>query len=289
MPSEVHQVDLRSRFYDKTVKGFAMAQYKFKQVVTVSSTSAWKNFFYREDPAVLTGQTGNAVKGIPRGADFPHAVKSWTQVQATIQKYGLETTIFWEDILADDLDVQERSLRRIAEGVTKAVDDEIWVQLGGTGTIAGINSFAITGRGWDESSGTIIDDIMKARMVIAQNNYDTSELKVLVSPKDYRSMMNYIAEKGAQFPSFGEQVARNGNAGTLAGVDIIVSNSVTASNALVVVPRICATWKELVPLKTTTIEDPYKKLTIRAVEEGITQLTDPLSCCLIVGTQKNAS
>ena len=98
--------------------------------------------------------------------------------------------------------------------------------------------------------------------------------------------MNYIAGKGAQFPDFGNEVARNGNAGKLAGVGIIVSNSVSASNALVVVPQVCATWKELVPLQTTIITDEYRAVTIRAVEEGITQLTDPSAVIRIFGTQK---
>lgn len=289
MVSEVGQVDLRAQLFDSKVKGFAEATYKFKQVVSISSTSAWKNWFYRETPTALAGTATNAIKGLSPGANFPSAVESWTKVMTTIQKYGLEGQIFWEDILANDVDVQDRTLRRIAEGVTKAVDDEIWVQLGGTGTLSSVTSFTIVGRGWDEASGTIIDDLLRARQLIAQNNYDTTTLKVLLSPKDYRSVINYIASKGAQFPNFGDQVARNGNAGSLVGMDFIVSNSVTASNALVCVPQVCATWKELVPLQTTTIEDKYKSVTIRAVEEGVTQLTDPNAVIRIFGTQSSAS
>ena len=287
--SGTEQQDLRAQYFDKTVKGFAMAEYKFKQALTISPTSAWKNTFYREEPTALAGQAGGAIKGVPRLAQFPAAVKEWQKITGTIIKYGLEIEISWEDILSNDVDVQERSMRRLAEGIAKAVDDQIWIELGGTGTTVGINSFSILGRGWDESSATIIDDLGKAAMLMAQNNYPTSKLICFISPKDRRSIMNYVAEKGAQFPSLGTAAATNGYVGSLAGVDFVVSNSVTASNALVVVPQQCATWKELVGMKTTTKEDDYIKVTLRGVEEGMVQVTDPKAICLIIGTQKNAS
>ena len=68
----------------------------------------------------------------------------------------------------------------------------------------------------------------------------------------------------------------------------VVSNSVTASNALVAVPKICGTWKAAVPLQTNTTIDPFKSVRIRAVEMGVTQLTDPKAICLIKNTAETA-
>lgn len=279
--------NIRTNVYDAAVKGFAKAMYKFKQAVTISPTSAWNNFFYRENPTALSAQFGNSIKGIPRGAAFPQAVVEWERVQTVIEKYGLEDSISWEDILSNDVDVRDRTLFRIAEGVTKAVDDEIWLQLkDAVGGGANIQSFSLSANyQWNLSSAAIIDDLLRCKQLIAEQNYDTSNLMAFVSPKDYRSIMNYLAGKGAQFPNIGNQVASNGNMGSIVGIQLIVSNSVTASQALVVVPKICATWKELVPLQTTTIEEPYKHLTVRSVEMGVTQLTDPKAVVLIQGTQ----
>jgi len=283
---EVGTANLRATFYDKVVKGFAVASYKFKQAVTISPTSAWKNFFFRESPDALTAQTGNAVKGIPRGAEFPQASVTWERVQSVITKYGLEDNIPYEDLISNEIDVRDRTLMRIAEGVTKAVDDEIWDVLTESQSPSAIQHITIAEtKHWNGSSGAIIDNLLNARQLIAEKNYDTSNLMAFVSPLDYRSIMNYVAEKGAQFPNFGNQVAENGQAGKLAGIQLVVSNSVTASFALVVAPKICGTWKELVPLQTTTKDDPYKSLTIRAVEMGVTQLTDPSAVVLIEGTQ----
>lgn len=282
---EIGTANLRASFYEKAIKGFAERAYKFKQAVTISPTSAWKNFFFRESNTPLAGQSGNAIKGIPRGAEFPQAAVSWERVQATIDKYGVEDNIFWEDIISDEIDVRDRTLIRIAEGVAKAVDDEIFNVLTESRVPTNIQSVAIAaGYSWDTASAAIIDDLLQAKQKIAEYNYDVSDLMCFVNPKDYRSIMNYLAGKGAQFPNIGNNVASNGENGKLCGITLIMSNSCTASYALVVVPKRCGTWKELVPLQTTTKEDPYKSLTIRSVEMGVTQLTDPKAVVLISNT-----
>lgn len=277
--------NIRTVAYEKTIKGFAERMYKFKQAVSIVSTSAWKNYFYRENPSALTAQSGNAIKGIPRGASFPQAVVEWERVLSVIEKYGLEDNIPWEDVISNDIDVQSRTLYRIAEGVTKAVDDEIWNVLTENRTATNIQSISIAaGYSWDQTSAAIIDDLLQAKQKIAEYNYPTENLMAFVSPKDYRSIMNYLASRGAQFPTIGNNVASNGVQGTVAGIQLVVSNSVTASYALVVVPKICGTWKELVPLQTTTKEDPYKSVMVRCVESGVTQLTDPKAVVLISNT-----
>lgn len=287
----VGTANLRTAYYDKTVKGFAERAYKFKQAVTISSTSAWKNYFFRESASALTGHADNAVKGIPRGADFPEAVAIWERVQSVIEKYGLSSYVFWEDIISDDVDVRERTMYKIAEAVAKSVDDVIWDTLTESRVPTNINSLAVAGSGmagrfWDVSSAAIIDDLLQAKQKIGKYNYDTSNLMLFVSPKDYRSILNYLAEKGAQFPDMGSQVARNGQQGTIAGMQIVVSNSVTASWALVVVPKVCGTWKSLYPLSTDAVEEKFKGVKLTAVELGVAQLTDPRACCAIYATQK---
>lgn len=297
---EVGTANIRTQYIDGAVKGFATAAYKFKQAVTIDSTSAWKNYFYRETSTALTGKgygsRTSRIKGISRGAEFPQASVSWEKVMTIIEKYGLEENITWEDLISDDIDVRDRTLMRVAEGVAKAVDDEIWsalteatggVPAGAPTSIQTINIYSAgaEARFWDVSSAAIIDDLLQAKQKIAEYNYDTTGLMAFVSPKDYRSIMSYLADKGAQFPTIGAEVASNGQQGKLAGIQLIVSNSVTASYALVVLPKRCGTWKSIVPLSTTTKEDPYKSLTIRSVEMGVTQVTDPKAVVLIQGTQ----
>ncbi len=284
--TETGEAQLRAEVVDKTIKGFAVASYKFKQALSISSTNAWKNSYFRENQTALTSPTGNAIKGIPRGAAFPQAVVEWEKVDTHIEKYGLEDNIFWEDILTDDIDVQARTLFRLAEGVVKAVDDEIWDVLTEGRSPSAIQSFTIASTDyWEGASAAIIDDLMQAKEKLADFNYPVNNLICFISPKDHRFIVKYLADSGAQFPTVGEDMAKNGRVGRIAGVNLVISNSVSASYALVVVPKICGTWKESVPLSTKIEIDPFKSTKIRAVEMGVTQLTDPKAVCLIAGTQ----
>lgn len=283
---ETGTASIRANFYDKTVKGFATATYKFKQAVSIVSTSAWNNFFFRENSTALSAQPGNNIKGISRGAAFPQAVVNWDRIQANILKFGLEDTIHWEDILANDIDVRDRTLFRIAEGVAKAVDDYIWDILTESQSPSAIQSVTIAaGYAWNEASAAIFDNFGSARRLIATKNYPISDLIAFVSPRGYQDILTYLYGKGSQAPTVGSDVALNGEVTNVNGIRIVVSNSVTASYALVVVPQRCATYRELVPLSTTTTEDPYKSVRVRSVEEGVLQLTDPNCCVLLKNTQ----
>ena len=287
---QVGTSNLRAEFVDSTVKGFAERMYKFKQALTISSTSAWENTFYREKTDVLTSAGGLSTV-VPRGAQPAQGTPKWERITARIDKFFYEDIIFWEDILTDEIQVQPRVLYKISEKITKDVDDTIWNVLSDTATattttVTNIQTVNIAaGKHWTGSSAAIIDDIHNALALIATSNYDTSNCMMFVNPRDRRSIMRWLSDKGAQFPSIGESVGRNGFVGEIAGVKLVVSNSVVASHALVVVPKICATWKEAVSFRTTTIEDPYVSLKVRAVEEGVAQLTDPNAIVLLSNTR----
>lgn len=295
-PQEHGTANIRSEVVDSMVKQVAERSYKFKQACAVVSTNAWKNTFFREDLTPLAGQSGNATKGIPRGANFPQRTVNWQEVSVRIIKHGLEDNIAWEDILSDDINVQARTIIRLTEGVVKSVDDDIWDSLTqnlGTDSNIVIQSFALgtstDGGRWDESSAAIVDNLMKASQLIMENgNYDVSDLMCFISPRDKRSIMKFLSDAGAQWTPIATDIATNGKVAKVAGVTLVESTSVAASYALVVKPKTCATFKQLVPLQSTVITDPYKSVKVRVVEEGVVELTDPLAVVLIKNTQKSA-
>lgn len=284
--SEIGEIELRAEVVDKTVKGFANRMYKFKPAVTVSPTTGWSNVFYQETNAVITSPTDNTVKGIPRGANFPQATPSWTKVSVDLEKYGIEDNIFWEDILTNNIDVQSRVLYRVAERVTKSVDDQIWAGLTENQAPTNIGSYLIgAGSAWNGANPAVIVSIMGAKQQMAEQNYDVSNTIAFISPKDYASAVVFYANRGANFQGLSAEAAGNGRVGQIAGTDIVVSNSVTANYAAVVIPKVCATWREAYPLTTQTIVDPMKSVKVRAAEIGVLQLTDPRAVVLISGTQ----
>jgi len=268
---EVGEDTLRATTYDNAIKQLAIYSYKMKQLVSVVSSGSWKNYFFRETTTVPTGQSGNAIKGIPRGADFPDAVISWEQISSRIEKYGLSGKIDHEDIIAKNIDTRNRTIKRIAEGVAKAVDNEIYSILS---TDSGIQSGTLYGGYWDETSAAIIKDLafMKANV---KSYYDNaSKFVMVINPDAEPYVLHYIYEKGAQATTSGQK-AFNGEIGSPAGVSIITADVIPVSYALFVVPKSCATWKSLMPLATDTKTDKFMGDEIKACEYGVTEVHEP--------------
>jgi len=269
--SETGEEAIRATTYDNAIKQLAVYAYKMKQLVSVTSSGSWKNYFFREQTDVPEGQEGNAIKGIPRGADFPNAVLSWEQVASRIEKYGLGAEIDHEDIIAGNIDTRNRTIKRIAEGVAKAVDNEIYSVISSDGDI---QTGSLYGGYWDATSAAIIKDLafMKAQVKTYYDNANTFVMAIHPDAEPY--VLHYIYEKGAQATSSGQK-AFNGEIGNPAGVSIITSSVVPVSYALFVVPKTCATWKELMPLSTSTESRKFHGDKIEACEYGVTEVHEP--------------
>lgn len=282
---------IRTQVIDGTLRQVIPKKFVFRQALSVVSTGAWKNTFYREDPSTLTSVsttalTSNRMKGVGRGSEFPKASVSWEQVTTRILKFGAEDNIQWEDVLSDDIDIEMRTITKIAEAIASAEDAYIWDTLTESRSPSNIQSVAIaSGKHWTGLSGAIIDDLMQAKQKLKDYNYPTDNLIVFISQRDERAIVKWVTDKGAQFNSVSNSTALNGQVPGLAGLNFIVSPNVTASYALVVVPKVCGTLKELETLKTMTKDDEGKSRTIRAWEQVTCQLTDPKAVVLISNTQ----
>ncbi len=279
--------DLRTEVVDKVIRDIAKPSYKFKQVVRIVKTNAWKQTFFRASTTVLTGKSGSSVEGIPRGAAFPRATPTSEEVNSYIKKYGLEDYITFEDVESSEIDQVKQIIFKLTQAVVSAVDGAIYTVLSEGGTISDTQSITITGgRSWNNASAAIIDNLMNAKQLIGVANYDTTNLTALISERDHRSIVNWLAEKGSQFPTVGTEMAKNGKVGKIAGIDLVVSNNVTASRALIVVPKVCGAWRESISLRSDLKKDAFKGTRIRVVEMGVCQMTDPSAVVQIIGTQQ---
>ena len=278
--------DLRAQNYEAMVKGFALQLFKMKQLVTVSTSNAWIETYYRETATELTGGTGSAVKGIPRLANFPYGEPSWTKVDAYIEKYGMEGIVSWEDAMSDNIDVIARTLLRIARAVANAVDAQIYAVLlaaaGGTVTI---------GAGYEWNSTTVanrdpVQDLIDAKKLLYDNNFDpdSNEAFVLMNQAEYAMLLGN--SKVMNNPSFkAADVVSKGVVGMLCGLKLLVSPVVTTDvGTLVVISKECGTWKQAAPLTSYVTPDKGIKYTIRAYEMGVCQATTPNSIILITNT-----
>lgn len=287
MADTTGEQDLRAENIEAMVKGFALQEFKMKQVVMISSSNSWSESYYQETADDLTAKGTRSVKGIARLTKFPYGEVSFTKQTAYMEKYGLEGTISWEDEKTNNIDVIARTLLRIARGVAKAVDDEIWDTLSESVTPSTINSVTIgAGNEWD--SATVanrdpVQDILNAMKEIAIDNYDpyTNETFLIMNPTDYANCLG----NNKFLTMFKEQVAKNGKVGSILGMTVIVTNSATNDYAMVAIGKMCATWKSASPLTVAVIEEPGIHKIIRAWEVGTTQLTNPEAVCLITNTQ----
>lgn len=290
MVEQVGQVMLRAEFIDGVVKGFALQEYTMKQLVMENSSSAWKESYFQETAADLTSPATNAIRGIPRLAAFPVGNVTWGKKTSLNEKYGIEDTISYEDEITNEIDVVARTLLRIARAVTRAVDTQIWNVLTESQSASLINSVTIAA-GSEWNSATIanrdpIQNILDAISEIQKDNYNALNGNgyLVLSPTDYANLLgNANVRNAGQF--YTSDVTSNGRVGRILGLNVVVSNTVTADYAAVIISKECGTWKSVKPLTVETKREPGVSLTIRAFEIGVCQLTNPEAVCLISNTQ----
>jgi hypothetical protein len=289
MADSAGMADLRAENVSRIVKGFALANYRFKELVMVTPSSAWTETYYQETAADLTGGTGSAVKGIPRLAQFPYGEVTWTKQQSRQVKHGMEGVISYEDWKTNAIDVIARTLLRIARAVVKSVDAEIWDVISESQTAVNINSYSITA-GYEWNSATLanrdpLQDLLLAKAEVDTDNYDIDQGGFwAVNGTDLAyCMSNDKFRKACEM--FTDDISRNGRIGRVVGLDIIKSNNVTADYSMIGIKKICASWKAVVPLTVIIKEEPGINWVVRAWEIGTTQLTDPEALCLIDNTR----
>lgn len=275
------QAELRAETVSRIVKGFALQEYKMKQLCMIESSSAWTETYYKETATELTGGTGSGVEGVPRLAKFPYGEVSWTKTSGRNVKHAMEGVLSWEDVKTNNVPMIARTLLRVARAVAKSVDGRIAADL-----LANAGNTVAANATWNNAvvaDRDPIQDILNAKAAIAIDNYDANNRGyLLLHPTNYAEMLgNANVRNAGQF--YTDSVTKNGVVGRILGLQVIVSNSVTEGGAQVVIGKEALTWKSVVGLTVKTIEDPGIKYTIRAWEVGQVQVVNPDAICSITG------
>ena len=277
------EADLRKENVSRVVTGFALQEYKMKQLCMIQSSSAWTETYYKEESTELVGAdtVGGTVKGIPRLANFPYGEVEWTKASAINLKHGMEAVISWEDEHTNNIPMIARTLLRIARAVTSSVDGVI-----AAGILASAGNTTAANATWNNATVANrdpIQDILDAKAEIAIDNYNPDRNGYIVMhPTNYAELLgNANVRNAGQF--YTDKVTRNGVVGHLLGLTVISSISVTEGGAQVLIAKEALTWKSVVGLTVKTIDDPGIKKTIRAFEVGQLQVTNINAICKITG------
>ncbi len=286
MADTTGEADLRKETVERIVTGFALQEYKMKQLCMITSSNAWTETYYKETATDLTkttttGITGTSFKGIPRLGNFPDSEVSWTKVSGINFKHGTSGIISYEDKKMNAIDVIARTLLRIARAIAKSVDTEI-----ASAILSNAGNIQTANATWDNAviaDRDPIQDILDAKALIEVDNYNPNKNAfLLLHPTDFSHLLgNANIRNAGQF--YTDDVTRNGVVGKMLSLTIISSNSVTEGGAQIVIAKEACTWKSVVGLTVVTIDDPGIKTTIRAFEVGQIQVKNPDAICSITG------
>ena len=284
----VEKQDIRTLDIDKLVKGFALVEYVFKNLVTVSTRNGDSIRWYQETSADLTPTGASVIENVSPLSVFPTLEHSWQRNTSFPRKFAVEGFISMEDLATTDIDVQARTVLRLTRAIVKAVDTRIYDILTESQAPVNIGSAAAAGTGWaDTSNGDPIGDILSGQQVIAEANYKPlgGGGMIMMDPRMHKELLQHlIIQKGSNIPSFAVEKVKSGVVMNLLGMGVVVNNNVKADSVSVSIPAQAVTWKTLMGTQSRIIEEPGIGIKIRVWEEGEAILTDPGASYLITDT-----
>lgn len=284
MADTVEQQDIRGLDIQKTVKGFALKEYIFKNDVQVASTDSDHIRWFQEEAADLTATSPQQTKNVSPLSQPANLEVSWTRNTSYFKKYSVEGTISMEDEKSAEINVVSRTLLRLTRNVASQVDSDIWDVMTESQSASNINSVTSTAA-WDDTGQDPIDDILDAETAISNNHYSTKNAKLYLSPEDYKALVVWLISKGSDIPQFASKMAEGGNVKQILGYPIEISTNVTADYAVLAVPKTAVTFYQHTPITSVRIEDKGIGATYRVYELGLATLTDPKAVSLISNTQ----
>ena len=281
------EADLRYENIDRAVKAVAALDYKLKTLCTIDSSAAWTESYFRETNDDETdGLTGSVIRGVPQYAPFPFFDVTETKVSAIIQKYAGESIISIEAEQTATIPMLQRKVYRLSQKITYQVDKAIESVMSAS---AGNTNAITAGNEWDSATVANRDpiyDILSAINLLRADGIDALNGNgyLVVNGTDYTNIISN--SKVLNHPTFQSVSAvQNGVVNMLAGLKIMVSETVTADQAYVVVSKLALTWKQASALTVRTIEDAGKSTTIRSWERGVCQIPVPNAVCKITNTR----
>lgn len=280
------QIDIRGLNIDTYSKDYENEALIFKNLVSVEQTTAREIRYFQKTSGYLT-LTSPAKLQVAMGARPFVAEPSWTRNTAYTKKYFLESpTITIEDEKDNDINLFVQNARDNADAIANAVDSNIWDVLSENRSVVNINSVTATAA-WDAASGQDpFEDIMECKQKIReQTQRKLKDGYLLVSAKGEKDLLVWLRSVGATIPMVAGQKIESGDLLGLAGLNVAVSEVVTADYAMVADLKMACVWKEFMPLTTRIITDEGIGKKIRSWENGIALLVRPKYVALISNTE----
>lgn len=287
MADSVEMQDIRGLDIDRLAKGFAEVEYIFKKECQVSTMKGDSIRWFQKTAGTLSATAPSATKNVSPLSRPATLEVTWTRNTSYPKKYFVEGFISMEDIKTAELDVLATTVRDLTRVIVRDVDADIWDVMSESQSPSNIQTFATTAIGgdqWDAASAAanIVLDLMHAKKLIFDNDYNPEGATLFVDPLGYRSIIDWlITGKGSSIPGFTSDKIKSGVVLQLLGLNVKVSRNVTTDFAMVIVPKRATTFKQSMPTTARLVKEEGIGTRIRVWESGIAFNTDPKAIVLI--------
>lgn len=292
MADTAGQALIRGINIDKVSKDYEDESLIFKKLITVTPTKARECRYYQKTSGFLSSSTRALItapvktRNIAPGARPFVVEQSWTRDNVYTKKYFLESPIInMEDESDSEVKVFLDNMRDVVEAVAFDEDADIWDVVTENQSPSLINSTAANAT-WAAASGQDpFEDIMEAKMEIRQQTQKSIRNGVLlVNAQGEKDLLVWlVSTKGSSIPNFASEKVGSGTLAGIAGLNVVVSENVTATFALVADLKRACEYKQFMPLQTWIINEEGIGRKIRVSTNGTALLIRPKFVSLITG------
>ena len=276
---------------DVDIQKGAIAEFEealiIKALISSQPTKAREVKFWQKTTGYLTLTAPAKLSNIAPGARPFVAETSWTpQTKYTI-KYMLDSPMInMEDESDSEVQVFRDNAKDTSEAIANDVDSDVWNVISEDQTATNINSVT-TKAAWDAASGQDpFLDIMAAKTEIReQTKRSIRNGALLMNAKAEQDLLVWlVSTKGSSVPNFASEKVGTGTIDKFAGLQVVVSETITSDYAMVADLKQAATYRTFKPFTTVIINEPLIGRKIRSSTNGIAILIKPKFITLIDGT-----
>lgn len=176
-------------------------------------------------------------------AEFPRAAWSEALLEAFVHTYGLEFAVNDLQVRRNQIDMIERGLVKLSNGMVKYVDT---VAMNLLLTDAAVQTFA-AGGDWSTAATDIVFDVTRAKAAITgvEEGYEADTM--LVNDAQFVDLENDADIRGSMPRETRDSYVQTGVFPRFMGLDIINTNRVTAGKVVILASKIVGTIADEAP------------------------------------------
>ena len=258
----------------------------FRGLISGKPTAAREFKCWRKTTGYLTLTAPAKLSNIAPGARPFVAETSWTPETNFTIKYMLDSPMInMEDESDAEVSVFRDNAKDVVEAIANDIDGDNFDVFTENQSAVNINAVAANAT-WGAASGQDpFEDIAEAKMVIRQQTKRSIRNGVLLlnAQGEKELLVWLVTTKGSSIPNFASDKVGTGVIEKFAGLQLVVSENVVATFAVVGDFKQAAEYRQFKPLETFIITEEGIGRKIRVTTNGTTILIKPKFVTLITG------